>query len=111
MDTEDFLKLPADFAAQVFAQYELAGQSSKALELYQAYIKMHRIDLRDLSIRAAKEDQAVQALVSLAQVTTRSIGTSIGRILKTWKSCPHCCSKIKSAATVCRYCQRDVADT
>ena len=26
------------------------------------------------------------------------------------KTCPHCAEKIKAAAKICRYCQRDVTD-
>jgi len=26
------------------------------------------------------------------------------------KTCPHCAEKIKEAAKICRYCQRDVTD-
>ena len=35
-----------------------------------------------------------------------------GRLqLGDFKTCPHCAERIKPAARICRYCQRDVTDS
>lgn len=119
MNAEEFIKLPAEYAVVVYLKYRGDGLLETSSKLHKAYYDRHGVHLAKFAIETApsriglEAKQAgvdatrlgVAAISKMAQLT-RDAAKSV---LNNWKTCDHCQSRIKSAATVCRYCQRDLA--
>ncbi|MDP2009078.1 MAG: hypothetical protein Q8K11_02765 [Phenylobacterium sp.] len=112
MNAQEFIKLPADHAVEVYLAYREGGNLEASSKLHKAYYDRHGVHLAKLAIETAPSRlgleatrRGVEAISKVAQLT-RDAAKSV---LNNWKTCDHCQSRIKSAAKVCRYCQRDLA--
>lgn len=104
MTVQDFVKLPADHAVEVYLKYREDGDLEKSSELHRAYSDQHGVSLAKFAIETAPTRRGVEAISKIARLTHDAARS----LLNNWKTCDHCQSRIKSAATVCRYCQRDL---